>query len=282
MIVEKAYAKVNLFLNVLDKRKDGYHNLEMLNVKIDLYDLLEFNAIDCCNTVIIKSNDLFLSNQDNIVLQVAKYMLKNYEIQSGLEIKITKNIPFGAGLAGNSADSAAVIKGINKMFKLNLSVNEMIDIGLLFGADIPYCLFDTPAFVSSVGEVIEDFPMDFSEYKLLLINPKEFISTKEVFDKADKSTLKKKDVKNLKIHCEQNDVQSIRQNVHNSLEEIVIKNYDFMENFKDNLVAELGSTGLTMTGSGSSFVKILHKKDDVSDFINRYNDKYLIKIHNFL
>ena len=218
MIVEKAYAKVNLFLNVLDKRKDGYHNLEMLNVKIDLYDLLEFNAIDCCNTVIIKSNDLFLSNQDNIVLQVAKYMLKNYEIQSGLEIKITKNIPFGAGLAGNSADSAAVIKGINKMFKLNLSVNEMIDIGLLFGADIPYCLFDTPAFVSSVGEVIEDFPMDFSEYKLLLINPKEFISTKEVFDKADKSTLKKKDVKNLKFHCKQNDVQSIRQNVHNYLE----------------------------------------------------------------
>lgn len=282
MIIEKAYAKVNLFLNVLDKRKDGYHDLEMLNAKIDLYDMLEFGEIDCPNTVIIKSDDLFLSNQDNIVLQVAKYMLRNYNIKTGLEIKITKNIPFGAGLAGNSADSAAVIKGINKMYGLNLSIKEMIDIGVMFGADIPYCLFDTPAFVSSIGEVIEDFDLDLSDYKLLLINPREFISTKEVFDFADKSTIKIKDINDLKVYCEHNDIKAIRENVHNSLEEIVIKNYDFMENFKNNLVAELGSIGLVMTGSGSSFIKILDKNEDVSDFINRYNDKYLIKMHNFL
>jgi len=282
MIIEKAYAKVNLFLNVLDKRKDGYHDLEMLNAKIDLYDMLEFGEIDCPNTVIIKSDDLFLSNQDNIVLQVAKYMLRNYNIKTGLEIKITKNIPFGAGLAGNSADSAAVIKGINKMYGLNLSIKEMIDIGVMFGADIPYCLFDTPAFVSSIGEVIEDFDLDLSDYKLLLINPREFISTKEVFDFADKSNIKIKDINDLKAYCEHNDIKAIRENVHNSLEEIVIKNYAFMENFKNNLVAELGSIGLVMTGSGSSFIKILDKNEDVSDFISRYNDKYLIKMHNFL
>ena len=282
MIVEKAYAKVNLFLNVLGKRKDGYHDLEMLNVKIDLHDLLEFNLIDCDNTVIIKSNDLFLSNQDNIVLQVAKYMLKNYNINNGLEIKITKNIPFGAGLAGNSADSAAVIKGIDKLFNLNLSIKEMMEIGVLFGADIPYCLFDKPAFVSKIGEVVNDFNLDLSDYKLLLINPREFISTKDVFSFTDKHPYNIKDIDKIKEFCEQNNIPAIRENVHNSLEEIVINNYDFMKNFKDNLVAELGSLGLVMTGSGSSFIKILQKNEDVSDFIGRYNEKYLIKLHNFL
>ncbi|PKK95644.1 MAG: 4-(cytidine 5'-diphospho)-2-C-methyl-D-erythritol kinase [Tenericutes bacterium HGW-Tenericutes-5] len=282
MIVEKAYAKVNLFLNVLGKRKDGYHDLEMLNVKIDLHDLLEFNLIDCDNTVIIKSNDLFLSNQDNIVLQVAKHMLKNFNINNGLEIKIEKNIPFGAGLAGNSADSAAVIKGIDKLFNLNLSTKEMMDIGVIFSADIPYCLFDKPAFVSKIGEIVNDFELDLSEYKLLLINPREFISTKDVFGFADKHHFDIKDIDKIKEFCEQNNIPAIRENVHNSLEEIVINNYDFMRNFKDNLVAELGSEGLVMTGSGSSFIKILHKNEDVSDFISRYNEKYLIKLHNFL
>jgi 4-diphosphocytidyl-2-C-methyl-D-erythritol kinase len=282
MIIEKAYAKVNLFLNVLDKRKDGYHNLEMLNVKIDLHDLLEFNLIDSDNTVIIKSNDLFLSNQDNIVLQVAKHMLRNYNISKGLEIKITKNIPFGAGLAGNSADSAAVIKGIDKLFNLNLSIKEMMEIGVLFGADIPYCLFDKPAFVSKIGEVVNDFDLDLSEYKLLLINPREFISTKEVFNFTDKQSFSIKDITKIKQFCEQNNIQALRKNVHNSLEEIVINNYDFMSPFKNNLVSELGSEGLLMTGSGSSFIKILHKNEDVSDFISLYKEKYLIKLHNFL
>ena len=137
MITEKAYAKVNLFLNVLDKREDGYHSLEMLNVKIDLYDILTFKIIDSEEAIIIKSNDLFLSNQENIVIQVARYMMKRYDIKSGLEITIEKNIPFGAGLAGNSADSAAVIKGINKLFSLNLSLETMMEIAVNFGADIP-------------------------------------------------------------------------------------------------------------------------------------------------
>lgn len=282
MIVEKAYAKVNLFLNVLDKRKDGYHNLEMLNVKIDLYDLLEFTIIDCENTVIIKSNDLFLSNQDNVVLQVAKHILHNNNINKGLEIKITKNIPFGAGLAGNSADSAAVIKGINRLFKLNLSNQEMIDIGVLFGADIPYCLFDKPAFVSNIGESINECSLDLSSYKLLLVNPREFIGTKEVFALADKSSLSNIDMESIKLYCDQSDLESIREKVHNTLEDIVINNYDFMKNLKSNLVAELGAKGLVMTGSGSSFVKILEENEDVSDFINRYKEKYLIKIHKFL
>ncbi len=282
MIKEIAYAKVNLFLNVTGKRKDGYHTLEMLNAKIDMFDVLEFRKIDFEAIVIIKSNDIFLSNQDNIVVQVARYMLKTYEINSGLEITIDKKIPFGAGLAGNSADSAAVIKGIDKLFELNLSLETMREIALMYGADIPYCLTDKPAFVKGIGEIIEEVDLDLSEYQVLLINPVEYVGTKEVFELADKQGFTQKDMEILNSDIVNNDIDSLQLNLFNSLEEVVLNNYPFMKEFKELLIKELGSEGLVMTGSGSSFLKILHKKHDFSDFIARYNKKYLIKKHNFL
>ncbi|MGD9964623.1 MAG: 4-(cytidine 5'-diphospho)-2-C-methyl-D-erythritol kinase [Candidatus Izemoplasmatales bacterium] len=282
MIKEIAYAKVNLFLNVSAKRKDGYHDLEMLNVKIDLFDELTFKEIDTKDMVIIKSNDLFLSNQENIVIQVARYLLKTYDIKSGVEIEIDKKIPFGAGLAGNSADSAAVIKGINKLFKLNLSLDEMKDIALMFGADIPYCLSNKPAIVTGIGEKIEEVELNLSDYKILLINPCEYIGTKEVFQLVEESNIRTKDIDLIRTIIKDKDSNLLIQNLFNSLEEIVVSNYEIMKEFKDILSSKLGNNGLVMTGSGSSFVKVLHKNNDVSQFIKEYQGKYLIKIHNFL
>jgi len=282
MITEKAYAKVNLFLNVLDKREDGYHSLEMLNAKIDLYDILTFKIIDSEEAIIIKSNDLFLSNQENIVIQVARYMMKRYDIKSGLEITIEKNIPFGAGLAGNSADSAAVIKGINKLFSLNLSLETMMEIAVNFGADIPYCLVDKPAFVSGIGEKIEEVDLDLSNYKLLLINPKEFIGTKDVFEIGDKIGFKTYNIENIKHLLMNNQFDIFKKNLHNSLEEVVINNYPFMKEFKEILIEKLNSDGLVMTGSGSTFIKLTEKSTDLSQFIDEFNDRYFVKTYNFL
>ncbi|MFA7075384.1 MAG: 4-(cytidine 5'-diphospho)-2-C-methyl-D-erythritol kinase [Candidatus Izemoplasmatales bacterium] len=282
MIKEKAYAKVNLFLNVSDKRKDGYHSLEMLNAKIDLFDTLEFNIIDSLETVIIKSNDLFLSSQENIVLQVAKYMLKTYNIQSGLEIIIDKKIPVGAGLAGNSADSAAVIKGIDKLFSLNLTLEKMQEIGLMFGADIPYCLIDKPAIVTGIGEQIEEVDIDLSKYNILLINPLEYIGTKDVFHLLDKNEYLTSNINTLKQYIKNNDINSLIGSLFNSLENIVINNYCFMKDLKELLVDKLGDFGLVMTGSGSSFLKVFDKKVDYNTFISEYKAQFLIKLHNFL
>ncbi|MDY0024126.1 MAG: 4-(cytidine 5'-diphospho)-2-C-methyl-D-erythritol kinase [Candidatus Izemoplasmatales bacterium] len=282
MVIEKAYAKVNLFLNVLDKREDGYHSLEMLNTKIDLFDILTFKIIDSEEAIIIKSNDLFLSNQENIVIQVARYMMKRYDIKSGLEITIEKNIPFGAGLAGNSADSAAVIKGMNKLFSLNLSLDKMMDIAVNFGADIPYCLVDKPAFVSGIGEKIEEVDLDLSNYKLLLINPKEFIGTKDVFEIGDKSGFKTYNIENIKHLLMNNQFDIFKKHLHNSLEEVVINNYPFMKEFKEILIEKLNSEGLVMTGSGSTFIKLTEKSTDLSQFIEEFKDRYFVKTYNFL
>jgi len=282
MIEEKAYAKVNLFLNVLNKRNDGYHNLEMINAKIDLYDNIKFKLIECPETVIIKSNDLFLSNQDNIVIQVAKYMLRSYQIKDGLEITIEKNIPFGAGLAGNSADSAAVIKGINRLFNLELSEEKMKDIGLIFGADMPYCLVDYPAFVTGIGENIEKIKVNLSNLKVLLINPKEYISTKSIFEIGDKKGFQQKNIFEAKIALEKTDFDSFKKQMFNSLEKVVTDNHKNIEEFKEILVKKLGPLGLVMTGSGSTFIKLLDKNEDISSFISEYKVNYLINTYNFL
>lgn len=283
MVIEKAYAKINLFLNVLGKRKDGYHDLEMINVKIDLCDTLEIRKTDMNGCVIIKSNDLFLSNQDNIVIQTAKYMLRNFKIDSGLEIKIDKNIPFGAGLGGNSSDSAAVIRGINRLFDLKLSIEKMMDIGLNYGADIPYCLVDYPAIVKGIGEKVEKIEMDLSGYKLLLANPKEFISTKEVFRLASNQETKKRDINKIIELIKSGNTKLFLKETFNSLEEIVVDNYPKVKAMRNLIVSALGSENLVMSGSGSSFVKVLEKDNlEVLDFIDKNNTDFCFKMHNFL
>ena len=277
MINEKAYAKVNLFLNVLDRRRDGYHNLEMINVKINLHDDIKIKKCHMTSGVIIKSNDLFLSNQDNIVLQCARFMQQKYNLNSGIEITIDKKIPYGAGLAGNSTDVAAVIKGINQLENLNLNLEEMQEIGIMFGADIPYCLVDYPAIVTDKGETINKFENNLSDYYILVVHPKIYISTETAFKEGDKTGFKKRDINEIIKAIKTNDFSKIQSLVFNSLEEIVLQKDERIKSFKEDLVSELGEEGLVMTGSGSTFIKIIKKEDDkIMDFIDENKEKYFI------
>lgn len=283
MITEKAYAKVNLFINVVGSRKDGYHNLEMINAKIDLYDLIEIEEIDSPGLVIIKSNDLFLSNQNNLVIESARYMINEYVPNKGITVKINKVIPFGAGLAGNSVDAAAIIRGINKMFKLNLSLEEMRSIGIKFGADIPYCLIEKPAFVEGVGEKITEFEFNFSGMQVLLVNPREYISTEDIFTKGDREGFENVDIKKIKKAIQKNDKENFINNIHNSLQKVAINNYKKVKQTYEHIKNELGEKGLTMTGSGSTFIKIISENDaEAKAFVNKYKDKYFVNIYNFL
>ena len=108
-------------------------------------------------------------------------MIQQYVPDKGVTVTIKKVIPFGAGLAGNSVDAAAIIRGIDKLFNLNLSLQEMQKLGVKFGADIPYCLIDQPAFIEGIGDKITPFEFDFSKYKVLLVNTREYISTEDIF-----------------------------------------------------------------------------------------------------
>jgi 4-diphosphocytidyl-2-C-methyl-D-erythritol kinase len=283
MIIEKAYAKVNLFINVIGSREDGYHNLEMINAKIDLYDSIKIEELDSPGLVIIKSNDLFLSNQNNLVIESARYMIQQYAPNKGVTVTIEKIIPFGAGLAGNSVDAAAIIRGINKLFNLNLTLEQMQKLGVKFGADIPYCLIDEPAIVEGIGDKVTPFKFDFKDYKVLLVNPREYISTQDIFTLGDRLGFKNTDIKKIKKSIQKLDTDGFVNNMHNSLQELAMNHNKNVKRTYEHIRNELGEEGLTMTGSGSTFIKLFKgDSEDIKNFVTANKDKYFTNIYSFL
>ncbi len=283
MIIEKAYAKVNLFINVIGTRRDGYHDLEMINAKIDLYDTIKIEEIDSPGIVIIRSNDLFLSNQNNIVIESARYVLNEYAPDKGVRVTIEKVIPFGAGLAGNSVDAAAIIRGINRIFDLKLSIRQMQEIGVKFGADIPYCLIDIPAIVEGIGDIVTPIELNLKGYSILLVNPHEYISTADIFTLGDRFGFDNVDDKKIRKSIAKNKPDEFVKNIHNSLQNLAINNNKKVKHTFEHIKNELGEDGLTMTGSGSTFIKIIKSDDEkAADFVRTYKDKYFTNIYNFL
>ncbi|MDA3932202.1 MAG: 4-(cytidine 5'-diphospho)-2-C-methyl-D-erythritol kinase [Tenericutes bacterium] len=283
MINKKAYAKINLFLNVLDKRKDGYHNLEMINAKIDLCDDIVLKKCEKSTGIIIKSNDLFLSNQDNVILQCARFIQDKYHINYGIKIIIDKKIPYGAGLGGNSTDAATVIKGINELAELNLSLEEMKKIGNMFGADIPYCLYDEVSYVTSIGENIKPIENKLKGTNILIAHPKKHILTASVFEIADKEGYQAKNIEPVMNAIKNNDIGLLQKKLYNSLEHVVINMDEEMNAFKMNLIKSVGANGVVMTGSGSTFIKVLEDvNDDVKRFVKENQAKILVNIYKII
>lgn len=174
MIYEKAHAKINLVLDANRKREDGYHDLKMIMIPIDLHDELTFE----------KHHELTLSSdieiKDNAILKTAYLIKDKYHVKDGAQITLTKRIPIGAGLAGGSADIAATIRGLNKLWNLNLEQKELEEIALSLGSDTLFCLYEKPAYVYGRGEYIEflESPMIKNIY---LFCPDIHVSTAQVF-----------------------------------------------------------------------------------------------------
>jgi len=283
MVTCKAYAKVNLYLNVLEKRNDGYHGLEMINAKIDLHDTIKLEETSEKEMVLIQSNDVFLSTQNNIVFDSALYMIHRFVPGKSVKITIDKHIPFGAGLAGNSADVAAIISGINQLFKLNLTLEEMKEIGLQFGADIPYCFHDHPALVEGIGEKITELDLDLSKLQVFLIHPRIYVSTNDVFRHGDKHGFGHRPKEEIMKAIKAKDISCFISSLYNSLQQTTLSMNPEMQEFYDEMHAEIGDSGLIMTGSGSTFIKLIQEvNDNVLSFQKEHHDKYFMNIYHFL
>src|SRR5699024_2168466 len=183
-IIEKAPAKINLGLDVLYKREDSYHELEMVMTSVDLADHLAFESL-IEDKIIIQSNKAFLPiDRRNNVYQAAALVKKKYGISTGIKIVITKNIPVAAGLGGGSTDCAAAIRGLNRLWQLELSMQEMIDIGIQVGTDVPYCLYGTTAFISGKGEVVRPL-RSLAPCWVILVKPRMSVSTRKIFQQVN-------------------------------------------------------------------------------------------------
>ena len=244
----KAYAKINLALDVVRKREDGYHELEMVMAPITLHDLIYINTIE--SGIIIETNSKVMpTDKRNIMYKVVALMKERYGIKKGVKIYVYKHIPTQAGLAGGSADGAAVIKAMNKLFYLNLTEEQMATLGKEVGADIPFCVYQKMALVREKKKKLEFIDHPF-ECKVLLVKPKKGVSTKKSFNSLDLNKAIHQDCKLMVKGIYEDDYQTVIDNLQNTLEEPSIKMVPEINDIKQAML-EIGFDGALMSGSGS-------------------------------
>ncbi|MBR2676810.1 MAG: 4-(cytidine 5'-diphospho)-2-C-methyl-D-erythritol kinase [Solobacterium sp.] len=245
---ERAFAKINLCLDVVRRREDGYHDLRMIMVPIDFYDVLELVPSE--ETTMTLNRSYLPVNDKNTVIKAIHVMQERYGFNQNFACTLQKHIPTQAGLAGGSADAAAAIRMINRMMKLDLSAEEMIDIAKEVGADVPFCTINRPALVEGIGEKIQPFTCH-SDFGILLVKPRRGVSTKAAFGGLNFNTIQHPDVDGMKTALENGDYEGMIARLGNSLEEISLQLVEEIRDVKEQLT-ELGFDGVLMSGSGST------------------------------
>jgi 4-diphosphocytidyl-2-C-methyl-D-erythritol kinase len=271
LLKEKAYAKINLFLNVVNKRFDGYHDLEMIMVPVQLHDELTFSVLP--SKEIMVESDLLITTkiEDNLVYRVAGYLQTKFSVDNGVKIQIKKRIPIAAGLAGGSADAAATIRGLNKLWKLGLSFEDMANIGLKFGSDVPFCVYNKPCIAKGRGEELLFLDTKL-KLPILIVNPGIPISTKEVF-----SRVKNENFTERKITCMANAIYNkniplLIRELHNSLEPIAFKIEPKIKEIKQQMI-RWGKCGALMSGSGASVFAIAEEKSTLKELSQLFDNE---------
>jgi len=268
----KARAKINLGLNVLNKREDKYHNIKSVFQKINLYDeiLIEKNAI---NEFELKTNIKKINNKENIIYKAYLIIKEKHNNITGIRVILNKKIPMEAGLGGGSTDCACFIKGINKLFDLNLSKTEMEAIGRKLGADVVPCFYDKAVLAEGIGDKITVIDTNV-KYYIVIVKPNISCNTKEMYMKIDQ----RKNVAEIDLSDEiikglqQSNIEIIASNLYNSFESIQ-KDNQLMQNIKKDLIKE-GALGSLMTGSGSCIYGIFKDKQRAKSAFNNFKNKY--------
>lgn len=246
----KAYAKINLSLDVVGKKADGYHLLKMIMQSIELYDTIELKKIHSGIRVIC-DKEYVPTDERNLAYKAAELFKKTYGLQGGVEIIINKLIPVSAGLAGGSTDAAAVLKAMRNLFKPELKNQQLMDIGLRIGADVPYCIVGGTALCQGIGEEITPLN-NFSNHILVLVKPNFGVSTKEVYERIDVDKIyKHPETEKLMAAVNKNNLYYVAKNMRNVLENVTLKKHSILKDIKDEMISQ-GALGALMSGSGPS------------------------------
>lgn len=257
-IIEKAPAKINLGLDTLFKRSDGYHEMEMIMTSVDLADRLTFTPL-IEDRLIIETNSSFLPvDQRNHVYQAVELLKATYPITAGVKVHIQKNIPVAAGLAGGSSDCAAALRGLNKLWQLDLSLEQLKELGAQIGSDVPYCLQGGTAFVSGRGEQIELLP-PMPQCWVVLVKPRISVSTGTVFKDLAIDELEHPNIAALKTAVIAGNYTAMTENVGNALEKVTIARHPIVQQIKERMI-KYGADAALMSGSGPTVFALCEKK----------------------
>lgn len=252
-------AKINLGLNIVSKREDGYHNLETIFYPIAIKDALEIipakNGKDSFTESGIKVDSL---PENNLVLKALRLMREQYQI-SPIEIHLLKKIPFGAGIGGGSADASFMLKLLNEKFELNVPDNDLASLARKLGADCPFFVYNKPLFASGIGEVFENIELDLKRYYFVLVKPNIHISTKEAFAliNPQKTIISLKEIAT-------KTTEEWKHLMRNDFEKSIFPQYPEIQKIKDKLY-EMNAIYASMSGSGSSVFGIFDNKVDLAN-----------------
>ena len=261
-----AMAKINLGLDVTGKRPDGYHELRMVMQMINLYDKIEIIKLETPE-IIVETNLSFLPvNENNIVYKAAQLLMNKFHLTQGVRIVLEKHIPVAAGMAGGSSDAATVLYGMNKLFLLGMTKNQMMEEGVKLGADVPYCVLRTTALSEGIGEILTTLP-PMPKCHIVIAKPGISVSTKAVFGKLRVNEIEKHpDIDGIVKAIKAGSLTDIASRLGNTLEEVTIKDYPVIAQIKEDMIAQ-GALGALMIGSGPTVFGIF---DDEKKAKNAY------------
>lgn len=256
----KGYAKVNLTLDVLSKRPDGYHDISTIMRTVDIFDTVEISLTDE-DIELSTSLDFLPTDEKNIAYRAAQAIFSETGIQKGAKIHITKNIPCGAGMGGGSADGAAVLVLLNKLLGSPVSTKRLLEIGAKIGADVPFCIMCGTYLAEGIGEVLSEVFAKGS-IPVVVVKPEVSISTPLMYKKLDeREILKRPDTKGMINVLEKGNTEKIAELLYNVMEEAAIEEHPIISEIKESLIKK-GAINAIMTGSGSAVFGIFKTTEE--------------------
>lgn len=281
----KALAKINLGLDVLGKRDNGYHDVRMVMQTIYLYDNVTLTKTKEPGIQLETNLSYLPIDENNIAYKAAKILIEEFGIEEGISIKLDKHIPVAAGMAGGSSNAAAVLVGMNRLFKLGLSQQELMERGVALGADVPYCVMRGTALAEGIGEILSPLP-PLPKCYVLIAKPAISVSTKVVYEALDaKEIVEHPDIDGVLLGLKNQDIKKVAASMGNVLESVTIERYPIIEKIK-TAMKEAGALNAMMSGSGPTVFGIFDDRKTAKEAQQKLKEMdiakqvYLANVHN--
>ncbi len=273
-ITRKAYAKINLGLDVTGRREDGYHIVRMIMQNVDIYDTLTFEDNEAGDIVLTASSPKIPTDDSNLICKVARQLKDKFNVKKGVKINLVKRIPVAAGMAGGSTDGAATYLALNELWGLGLSREELCKLAVSLGADIPYCIMGGTALAEGIGEELTVIK-DLAECYIVVAKPDIDVSTGWVYKELDSKEIENHpDIDGIRAAIESGDIRKMCELIGNVLEPVTCGKYTVIGEI-ENVLEENGAIRAFMTGSGPTVFAIFDKKDVAEKAFEKINDSKL-------
>lgn len=281
----KALGKINLGLDVLGRRENGYHDVRMVMQTLYLYDQITIEKTEKPG-IELSTNLFYLPvNENNLAYRAADLLMQEFGVEEGVKITLEKHIPVAAGMAGGSSNAAAVLYGINRMFSLGLSQEELMERGVKLGADVPYCIMRGTVLAEGIGEILTPLPA-MPRCTVLVAKPPISVSTKLVYEKLDAHEIENHpDIDGILEGLERQDLKKIASSMGNVLERVTVEEYPVIEEIKE-MMKENGALNAMMSGSGPTVFGLYSDKRMAKEAAQKIKESgiakqvYVTNIHN--